>query len=63
MRLLDIPFAPVNRYLYEHAYGELSGWMFFVNGQSASRSCDQYLLQDGDVISWQYTCEMGNDLK
>ena len=50
-------------HLYEQAYGELSGWMFFVNGQSASRSCDQYPLQDGDVISWQYTCEMGNDLK
>ncbi len=50
-------------HLYEQAYGELSGWMFFVNGQSASRSSDQYRLQDGDVISWQYTCEMGNDLK
>jgi hypothetical protein len=50
------------QYLYEQAHGELSGWMFFVNGQSASRSCDQYALQDGDSILWAYTCQMGADL-
>lgn len=50
------------QYLYEQAHGELSGWMFFVNGQSASRSCDQYTLRDGDSILWAYTCQMGADL-
>lgn len=50
------------QYLYEQAHGELSGWMFFVNGQSASRSCDQYPVQDGDSILWAYTCRMGADL-
>lgn len=49
-------------YLYEQAHGELSGWMYFVNGQSASQSCDQLLLSDGDSILWAYTCEMGADL-
>lgn len=50
------------QYLYEQAHGELSGWMFFVNGQSASRSCDQYAVGDGDSILWAYTCQMGADL-
>ena len=50
-------------HLYEQAYGELSGWMFFVNGESASQSCDQYLLKDGDHVSWQYTLAMGQDLE
>lgn len=50
-------------HLYEQAYGELSGWMFFVNGESASQSCDQYQLVDGDHISWQYTLSMGQDLE
>lgn len=50
-------------HLYEQAYGELSGWMFFVNGQSASVGCDQLTLSDGDQVLWQYTCEMGKDLE
>jgi len=50
-------------HLYEQAYGELSGWMFFVNDESASQSCDQYLLKDGDHVSWQYTLAMGQDLE
>ncbi len=50
-------------HLYEQAYGELSGWMFFVNDQSASVGCDQLVLSDGDQVLWQYTCEMGKDLE
>lgn len=50
-------------HLYEFACGELSGWMYFVNGVSASTGCDQHVLRDGDVIEWRYTCEMGNDLR
>lgn len=49
-------------YLYEQAHGELSGWMYFINGQSASQSCDRQPLADGDSILWAYTCEMGADL-
>lgn len=49
--------------LYEFDYGDLSGWMMFVNGESPSVSCDQYRLSGGEKIQWLYTCEMGNDLK
>lgn len=49
-------------YLYEFDFGDLSGWIYRVNGQDASVGCEQYVLRDGDKIEWLYTCEMGNDL-
>ncbi len=50
-------------YLYEFDFGDLSGWMYFVNGEEASVGCDKYSLTDGDTIEWLYSCDLGNDLK
>lgn len=50
------------QYLYEFDYGDLSGWMYQVNGEMASVGCNQYILQDGDTITWRYTRSMGSDL-
>ncbi len=49
--------------LYEFDYGELSGWMYSVNGEFADVGCGQYTLSDGDNIEWRYTCNLGEDLK
>ena len=49
-------------YLYELQYGDLSGWMYRVNGEFPSVGCNEYLLHDGDSIEWLYTCNIGNDL-
>ena len=49
-------------YLYELAHGDLSGWLYFVNGESPSVGCEQQQLRDGDVIEWHYTLTMGQDL-
>lgn len=49
--------------LYEFDFGELSGWMYFVNGEALSVSCAEYKLSDSDFIEWLYTCELGKDLK
>lgn len=49
--------------LYEFSLGELSGWMFFVNGASPSVGCDQYAPAPGDTVEWRYTLEMGGDLE
>lgn len=49
-------------YLYEFDFGDLSGWMYFVNDEEPSVGCDDYVLKDGDKIEWLYTCELGNDL-
>ncbi|MBQ9957343.1 MAG: DUF4430 domain-containing protein [Ruminococcus sp.] len=50
-------------HIYELQYGDLSGWMYFVNGKEMSEGCDGYTVRDGDNIEWHYTLEMGKDLK
>ncbi len=50
-------------YLYEQAFGDLSGWLYSVNGETYSLGCDQYVLKDGDTVCWAYTLQMGDDLK
>ena len=49
-------------YLYEFSFGDLSGWIYRVNGTTQSVSCGSYKLADGDVVEWLYSCELGNDL-
>lgn len=49
-------------YLYEFDFGELSGWVYHVNGITPSIGCGEYILNDGDCIEWLYTCELGHDL-
>ena len=49
-------------YIYEFDYGDLSGWVYHVNGITPSRNCGEYILSDGDEIQWLYTCELGRDL-
>lgn len=48
--------------LYEFACGPLSGWLYSVNGKYSSLSSSSYKLQDGDVIEWNYSCDLGRDL-
>ncbi len=48
--------------IYEKDYGDLSGWMYFVNDKSPSVGCGKYKLSDQDEIVWCYTCELGDDL-
>ncbi|MBR5683584.1 MAG: DUF4430 domain-containing protein [Ruminococcus sp.] len=49
-------------YIYEYDFGDLSGWVYHVNGIAPSRSCGEYELSDGDRVEWLYTCEIGHDL-
>lgn len=49
-------------YIYEYDFGDLSGWVYHVNGITPSRGCGEYELSDGDRIEWLYTCEIGHDL-
>lgn len=48
--------------LYEFDAGDLSGWMYQVNGWFPNYGCSRYQLQDGDTIEWVYTCDLGNDV-
>ena len=48
--------------LYEFDAGPLSGWMYRVNGWFPNYGCSRYQLQNGDVIEWVYTCDLGSDV-
>lgn len=48
--------------LYEFDGGPLSGWMFSVNKVYTNYGCNQTKLKNGDLIEWNYTCDMGKDL-
>ena len=38
-------------------FGDMSGWMFEVNGEMAEVGCSEYQLADGDVVTWIYVTE------
>ncbi len=48
--------------LYEFDCGQLSGWIYKVNGWSPNYGCSRYALKPGDRIEWQYTCNLGIDI-
>ena len=38
-------------------FGDMSGWMFEVNGEMAEVGCSEYELAAGDVVTWLYVTE------
>lgn len=48
--------------IYEFDVGETSGWMYKVNDRFPNYGSSQYMLQEGDVIEWVYTCDLGSDV-
>ena len=48
--------------LYEFDCGELSGWMYRVDGWYPNYGCSRYQLADGEVVEWRYTCDLGEDV-
>ncbi len=47
--------------IYEFDFGELSGWMYYVNGEEPSVGCGDCKVNSGDVIEWVYTCDFGKN--
>ena len=48
--------------LYEFDAGPLSGWVYKVNGWAPNFGSSRYILQQGDVIEWLYTVDLGRDV-
>lgn len=48
--------------LYEFDGGDLSGWMYKVNGWFPNYGCSRYYVKENDYISWNYTCNLGKDV-
>ena len=57
----DMAYISGINYLYEHDFGDLSGWVYKVNGEMPSVGCAGYVLKDKDIIEWCYTLDLGND--
>ena len=47
--------------LYAFDGGDLSGWVYAVNGVFPEVSASAYVLADGDTVEWIYTCDLGRD--
>ena len=48
--------------LYEFDCGELSGWMYRVNGEFPKYGCSDFKVSPGDKIEFLYTCNLGRDI-
>jgi hypothetical protein len=48
--------------IYEFDFGDLSGWMYNVNGVFPGYASSEYKLQAGDKIEFTYTCDLGKDV-
>ena len=48
--------------IYEFDCGELSGWMYKVNGWFPNYGASRYKLEQDDEIIWVYTCDLGRDI-
>ena len=49
--------------LYEFDGGRWSGWMYCFNKWYPNYGCGVYYVKAGDVIEWNYTCDLGLDLE
>ncbi|SJZ37672.1 protein of unknown function [Pilibacter termitis] len=48
--------------IYEFDCGPLSGWLYKVNNWFPNYGSSRYVLQNGDVVEWLYTCDLGKDV-
>jgi len=48
--------------IYELDHGDLSGWMYRVNGEFASVNSNEFVLSEGDFVEWLYTRNIGKDI-
>lgn len=63
----DNSFGDENAYvkgianIYEKDYGELSGWLYYVNGEMPNCGAGQYEIKENDVIEWKYSRNFDED--
>lgn len=59
----DTAYINSINYLYEYAYGDLSGWIYTLNGEKLSVGSAGQAVQNGDEIVWHYTLTLGEDIQ
>ena len=48
--------------IYEKAYGEMSGWVFTVNGEMPPVSAVDCVLSPGDRVEWRYSTDLLSEM-
>ena len=48
--------------IYQADCGDLSYWMYSVNGEFPNFGCGDYVMRDGDELCFLYTCDLGADV-
>lgn len=43
-------------YLYEKMAGDMSGWLYLVDGKTPNVGASAYKINGGEQIEWMYTC-------
>ncbi len=46
----------------ETSAGAGSGWMITWNNWFINRGASKFMVEDGDIVRWQYTCQTGADI-
>lgn len=49
-------------HIYEMDFGDLSGWMFRINGSFSDAVSGEKVLSEGDYVEWLYTTDLGKDI-
>lgn len=44
-------------------FGDLSGWLLYINGEMAVANCKAIVLGEGDRIEFLYSCDFGADIE
>ena len=52
----DSSYVESINHIYEFDCGPMSGWKYKVNGWHPNYGSSQYIVKDGDVIQWEYSC-------
>lgn len=46
--------------IYEFDCGNMSGWLYTVNGKKPDCGCSDYVLKNGDKVEWIYSCDFSS---
>ncbi|MBQ7794614.1 MAG: DUF4430 domain-containing protein [Clostridia bacterium] len=49
--------------LYQMDCGDMSGWLYRVNGEIPDKGSSEVYIKDGDRIEWLYSCNFGADIR
>ncbi len=63
--VLDAEYTPMYKnyyvkgigHLYEKQAGDRSGWVYTINGKTTNKGASAFVLSEGDILTWHYTCD------